>query len=214
MAIRGGGNIRRPDRDSTAAWHFDVSTVTRYAHFQATAAGAHRLHRPLRVPAARIQGGKDTAMKIKLYYEDKRYETILEVPDDELTVMVETDYCQRLETAANKIAVKRRSPQEILDTEINAPTYNRNRAAKRSHKSVREQIEIPASVMPVAMRAEYIDLYQAIEKLQPQQQELIKKIFWEGFKQVEIATAEGVEEAAISRRMSRIYARLKKILEN
>lgn len=153
-------------------------------------------------------------MKITMYYEDKNHPTILEVPDEECTVMVETDYQQRLSVAADGDSVQRRTVQEIMDREINAPTYNRHRAAKRSHKSVRERIEAPDAAIPFGMRPEYIDLYRAIEKLQPQQQELVKKIFWEGIKQVEIARSEGVEEAAVSRRMARIYARLKKILEN
>lgn len=218
MAIRGGGNIRRPDRDSTAAWHFDVSTVTRYAHFQATEAGAHRLHRPLRVPAARIQGGKGTAMKITLYYEDKFHPTILEVPDDECTVMVENDYRQRLDAAEDKSAVCRRSPQEIMDAELNAPTFKRNRTETRRHTHLSgadieaRQTEVLSDVPTNMLGEDYADLYSAIKKLRPQQREMIRRVFWEGVSQADIARQDGVGESTVSDRMRRIYQRLKKYL--
>ena len=60
---------------------------------------------------------------------------------------------------------------------------------------------------------EYADLYAAIRKLQPQQQALLKKVFWEEMKQIEIARSEGVYWTAIQNRLVRIYARLKKLLE-
>jgi RNA polymerase sigma factor (sigma-70 family) len=50
-------------------------------------------------------------------------------------------------------------------------------------------------------------------ELAPAQQELIHKIFYDGKTQREIATKEGVDESAISKRMQRIYARLKNLLE-
>ncbi|WP_231464505.1 1-deoxy-D-xylulose-5-phosphate synthase [Selenomonas sp. AE3005] len=41
-------------------------------------------------------------MKITLYYEDKSHPTVLEVPDEECTVMVEKDYQQRLAGVEDK----------------------------------------------------------------------------------------------------------------
>ena len=57
-------------------------------------------------------------MKIKMYYEDKFHPTVLEVPDEECSVMVETDYQQRLEAADDKSVIERRSVQEILNAVI------------------------------------------------------------------------------------------------
>lgn len=64
-------------------------------------------------------------MKITLYYENKNHTTVLEVPDEELTIMVENDYRQRLDATEDKSSVCRRSPQEIMDKEFNEPTYNK-----------------------------------------------------------------------------------------
>ena len=72
-------------------------------------------------------------MKITLYYEDKLHPTFLEVSEEECTVMVETDYRQRLNAAEDKNAVQRRTAQEILDAEVNAPTFRRNRTETRRH---------------------------------------------------------------------------------
>ena len=63
-------------------------------------------------------------------------------------------------------------------------------------------------------RESFEELYRAIEQLEPKQQELLKKVFWEGIKQVDIAKSEGVGKTAIENRMTRIYARLKKLLKN
>ena len=50
----------------------------------------------------------------------------------------------------------------------------------------------------------------AIAQLQPQQQRLIQRIFYEGVRPGQIAAEEGVSNAAISRRLNKIYAALKK----
>ena len=60
---------------------------------------------------------------------------------------------------------------------------------------------------------EFAELRDAIAKLKPEQQELLKKVFWEGIKQVDIAKSEGVDDSAISWRLARIYKRLKKSLK-
>ena len=62
-------------------------------------------------------------------------------------------------------------------------------------------------------RESFEELYRAIEQLEPKQQELLKKVFWEEIKQVDIAKSEGVDDSAISWRLARIYKRLKKSLK-
>lgn len=62
--------------------------------------------------------------------------------------------------------------------------------------------------------AEYEDKLQklkvAIKTLQPQQQALIQKVFYDGRTNVDIADEEGVTEAAIRNRLKKIYANLAK----
>ena len=152
-------------------------------------------------------------MKITLYYEDKNHPTVLEVPDEECSVMVETDYKQRLEVAEDKSSVLRRSVQEILDEEVNKPTFNRNRAETRRHiqMSALEGDET-LSEMPDMLGDGYIELYHAIGHLRPEHRELIRKIFWEDVKQIEIAHQKGITKASMSDRMKRIYHSLKKFM--
>ncbi len=157
-------------------------------------------------------------MKITLYYEDKFHPTILEVPDDECTVMVENDYQQRLDAAVDKQAVKRRTVQEIMDAELNAPTFRRNRTETRRHIHLSGadieagQTEVLPDVPTNMLGEDYADLYRAIKKLRPQQREMLRRVFWEGVSQADIARQDGVGESTVSDRMRRIYQRLKKYL--
>ena len=57
------------------------------------------------------------------------------------------------------------------------------------------------------------ELMAAIEKLQPQQKELLIRVYWNKELQKDIAAEEGVSEMAISGRMKRIINSLKKILK-
>ena len=157
-------------------------------------------------------------MKIALYYEDKLHPTILEVSEEECTVMVETDYRQRLNAAEDKNAVQWRTAQEILDAEVNAPTVRRNRTETRRHvhlsaDNLDRQTETAMPNVPTALLGEdYSELHHAIAQLRPQQRELLRRVFWKGVRQAEIARQEGVLESTISERMRRIYQRLKKFL--
>ena len=157
-------------------------------------------------------------MKIALYYEDKLHPTILEVSEEECTVMVETDYRQRLNAAEDKNAVQRRTAQEILDAEVNAPTFCRNRTETRRHVHLsaddldRQTSDTMRDVPMDLLGADYSELHHAIAQLRPQQRELLRCVFWEGVRQSEIARQEGVLESTISERMRRIYQRLRKFL--
>ena len=55
-------------------------------------------------------------------------------------------------------------------------------------------------------------IHTAITKLLPEQQVLIKKIFYEGKTITEIAKAENVGKSAIANRLTRIYIKIKKFL--
>ena len=156
-------------------------------------------------------------MKIYLYYEDKNKKTYLDVPEDECTVMIQTDYERRLCEAEDGEEVMPRTVQEILDEEINKPTFNNNQTETRRHVSLDALEELGIDFVGeqgVKIDGEeFAELRDAIAKLKPEQQELLKKVFWEGIKQVDIAKSEGVDDSAISWRLARIYKRLKKSLK-
>ncbi len=56
-------------------------------------------------------------------------------------------------------------------------------------------------------------LMAAIEKLQPQQKELLRRIYEKGETQEEISKSEGVSQQAIASRLKTIYKFLKKFLK-
>ena len=158
-------------------------------------------------------------MKIKMYYKDKFHPTVLEVPDEECSVMVETDYQQRLEVAEDKSVIARRSVQEIMDEDFSKPTFNRNHAETRRHVLLSaydpegQSVEgLPDIQSDLLVKDDYADLYQAIQKLRPKQKELLRKVFWENLRQTDIAKEEGVGKSAISQRLTTICNRLRKFL--
>lgn len=98
--------------------------------------------------------------------------------------------------------------------------FNLNRKETRRHTYMSELEEkgryIPDDSDPLddVLKAERIrELMAAIEKLQPQQRELLIRVYWNKELQKDIAAEEGVSEMAISRRMKRIIKKLKNFLE-
>lgn len=68
------------------------------------------------------------------------------------------------------------------------------------------------SFAAVELRENEEKIKQAISKLLPEQQALIKKVFYEGKTITEIAKAENVGKSAIANRLTRIYIKIKKFL--
>ncbi len=104
--------------------------------------------------------------------------------------------------------------------EMDEADFNLNRKETRRHTymSVLEEKGryIPDDSDPLddVLKAERIrELMTAIEKLQPQQKELLIRVYWNKELQKDIAVEEGVSERAISGRMKRIINSLKKILK-
>ena len=158
-------------------------------------------------------------MKITVYYEDKNHPMTIDVPDEDCEIWIEDDYQRRLSAADDKSSVARRTAQEIMDEDYNKPTFNSHQRETRRHVSLDaldpkdKHLTDSSDVLQELIKSEgYEELLSAISKLQPQQQELLRQIFWEGVKQKDIAVKDGVSERAITGRMKKIYAALKKSL--
>ena len=105
-------------------------------------------------------------------------------------------------------------------TEMNEATAKIDRKETRRHTYMSELKEkgryIPDDSDPLddVLKAERIrELMEAIEKLLPQQKELLIRVYWNKELQKDIAAEEGVSERAISGRMKRIINSLKKFLK-
>lgn len=96
-----------------------------------------------------------------------------------------------------------------------------NRKETRRHQSLDKSLEhgfdiadSSADTYEQAERKERTDkLYKAIALLSPEQQKLLRQVYFEYIPQTEIAKREGVTKKAINNRLARILARLKKYLE-
>ncbi len=99
--------------------------------------------------------------------------------------------------------------------------YLINRRETRRHqsldKSMKHGFDVPdpsENIYEKVERNEQIrQLYKAVALLLPEQQELLRKVYFEYIPQTEIAVSEGITKSAINKRLSRILARLKKFLE-
>ena len=156
-------------------------------------------------------------MKITVDYEDKNHPTILNVPDEECEIWIENDYQRRLSEAEDPDSVVRRTAQEIMDEDFNKPTFNNNQTETRRHvhyesldpegKHLSDGFDILESLI---QDEELQELFLAIEKLQPQQKELLFRVYWNGERQNAIAEEFGVSNMAITNRMKKIIAQLRK----
>ena len=113
---------------------------------------------------------------------------------------------------------------ELAETmkELDRQEYNSNRRVIRNKQisysrfNDKNEIMLGASVEvmeAVDDRMERESLRRAIAELQPQQQELVRKVFFEGCPMADVAREEGVGHEAIRRRILKIYSQLKKVLK-
>lgn len=108
---------------------------------------------------------------------------------------------------------------EVL-IEIEKDDYNSDRRETRRHNSIEGKqekgLQFKAAgddIVAIIEEKEVNDnLHNALNKLMPQQKDLIQKVYFEGMSIAEIALNEGVGESAIRDRFNRIYKKLKNIL--
>lgn len=128
-------------------------------------------------------------MKIKYQFVNETVE--IEVDEEWASVVVELD---RLEHNSNQTETRRHCSLDAL---------NLDDAYLPSDTDVEK--EVLAGI-------ESAWLHDAIAKLLPSQQELVKRVYFKGEKIIRIAEEEGVSEAAIRDRLKKINKKLKKYL--
>ena len=62
-------------------------------------------------------------MKITICYDDRK--TTIDIPEEDFTLMIQTDYEERRAAADDPASVQPRSPQEIIEDQFNKPDYNK-----------------------------------------------------------------------------------------
>ena len=105
--------------------------------------------------------------------------------------------------------------------EIDRDTQNSNRRETRRHNSISCMED--AGVQFADERVSVADLFlanetnshlfTALQSLLPQQQELIRQVFFEEKSQAAIARETGITEGAVRHRLSKIYKRLQSFME-
>ena len=101
--------------------------------------------------------------------------------------------------------------------ELDREEYNDNHRETRRHCSL-DALNLDDALLPsdadvfeaVADAEVKRNLYQAIEKLSPQQRELIWRVYFQGEHPADIARELGVSKTAIHNRLQRIFCQLRK----
>ena len=73
-------------------------------------------------------------------------------------------------------------------------------------------IETDAMLAEMLIRDDHARLHEAVGKLPPDQRELVQTLFFGGCKAVDYAISHGISKAAVSQRLKRALANLKKEL--
>ena len=73
-------------------------------------------------------------------------------------------------------------------------------------------IETDEMLTEILIRDDHARLHEAVDKLPPDQRELVRALFFGGCKAVDYASYHGISKAAVSQRLKRALANLKKEL--
>ncbi|MCI5941209.1 MAG: sigma-70 family RNA polymerase sigma factor [Ligilactobacillus animalis] len=152
---------------------------------------------------------------MKKYYDD-RHQLNMEISNTKDGSMLIKLYQP---TGIKEITVTEAEGKEII--ELNRIEYNDNHRETRRHVSLDAYDPYSALVkdnanplQKIINKEEIEQLHHSIGQLNPEQQKLLMKKFWDDMKQIDIAKEEDVSKMAITKRLQTIYRNLKKILQN
>ena len=125
----------------------------------------------------------------------------------------------KYEFATETMEVEVSEKDANIIVEMDRQEYNINHRETRRHCSL-DAFNLDNALFPsdddveteVATKDEYRRLYAAIAQLPPRQQYLIRQVYFERRKYMDIAREEGVDRTAISHATDRALKKLKKFL--
>ena len=188
-------------------------------------------------PDAEMARRKGHIMKIQIRYDNQI--TTVDVPEEDFTLMIQTDYEQRLATAKDPTSVKPRSPQEIMDERFNKPDLSgwrrywrhvaddagpsrldqkagyvpRDGDVEGSHSSMEDFPDMAAEeARRQAERYQELCAYVR-KKLKPDYAEMLIAIHMDGYSVNEYAARTGDSANNVSHRLKRAEKKLKEIFE-
>ena len=113
-----------------------------------------------------------------------------------------------------RVQLRFNGQEDWLQRNRNSPISNDTKANSRfSDLAYMDMPRILQAVDAITCENRIKKVQAAIKTLQPQQQELIRKKFYDNRTNVDIAAEEGVTEAAIRNRLKKIYSNLSKKLQ-
>ncbi|MGQ4533408.1 sigma factor-like helix-turn-helix DNA-binding protein [Dermabacteraceae bacterium P13138] len=156
-------------------------------------------------------------------------EYTVEVTTDEINVMVETDYQQRLTAADDPNLVERRDPNMILELEVgrveynNAKSHHRNTLFRASNpRDEAERVSVIETGLstdgylaendtladPADVWVGELNIWDAINSLTERECAVLVAVKIQGYTQSEVAKFLGVSQPMVNRILKRAIARL------
>ena len=164
-------------------------------------------------------------MKIKVRYDNRVTE--LEVSEEEFAVMIDIDYQEQLENEEDKSKIHCRTPQEVVDEQLNKPEYNsfhkfdRHRDKYKKYpaddgtEEVTDKMDTYGNWSEEKKRDEKFSHDALCERIRaamkPEQAELIIAICIDGFTPQEYAAKVGDKANNVSHRLQRAKENFRKI---
>ena len=143
---------------------------------------------------------------MKIEYKSVTGTVEIEIADDWGNRILE---CDRLdyntERKDHRTDHKYHAGQPISLEDAESPEYAQ---IKRKHGL----IETDEMLTEILIRDDHARLHEAVDKLPPDQRELVLALFFGGCKAVDYASYHGISKAAVSQRLKRALANLKKEL--
>ena len=130
----------------------------------------------------------------------------IEVDDDWGNRVLEFDHLDyNTDRKDHRSDHKYHAGQPISLEDAESPEYAQ---IKRKHGL----IETDEMLTEILIRDDHARLHEAVDKLPPDQRELVLALFFGGCKAVDYAISQGISKAAVSQRLKRALANLKKEL--
>jgi DNA-directed RNA polymerase specialized sigma24 family protein len=105
----------------------------------------------------------------------------------------------------------------VIIQEIEHQSDLRERAETRRHQSIQalkddSGVDLADDSINIDIFHDQLNIDHALSYIQPQQRELVKRVYFEGKTIASIAVEDGVSEAAIRNRLQKIHRQLEKFL--
>ena len=147
----------------------------------------------------------------------KKFTTVISEGDGrqkQIKVWIEDTTAELLKSTGDEILIHTYIVEEYKARNLNRKETRRHQSLESSMKNGFDRVDLKADTEKILESQEESDkLYKAMQKLLPNQRELIRRVYFEGERMSDIAREEGVDGSSVYHRMARALKSLKRFME-